>query len=379
MLKMKKIAFRIQALIVLICFYIIKPFSYFYRCIAKQNIYIFTERGFDAEDNAFVMYQFSKDKVNAYYLIKKNNNYKDKFNKNDKFINYGTFKHLFLLQCAEYIITTHGFLYIPVRISINKVGKYFKLHSKIIFLQHGVMMNKIDGLNYYDMFVTSTQDEFEFIKKETGLDETVVKCVGLPRFDLLNINRNKLPKKQILIMPTWRNYLKNKQTIKDSLYLKRWLGFINDPKLKKELSTRGYEIVFYPHVEIRKFIDSNLIFKTKKSVQELLIESAILITDYSSVQFDFAYLFKPVLYYQFDYSEHYSKHHQIGYFNEETKGFGPVAYEKETLITNLISMIENPSIQEKYTERAKNTFKYIDSNNRQRVFDELKNVKKHYY
>lgn len=379
MLKMKKIAFRIHALLILICFYIIKPFSYFYRCIAKQNIFIFTERGFDAEDNAFVMYQFSKDKVNAYYLIKKNNNYKDKFNKNDKLINYGTLKHLFLLQCAEYIITTHGFLYIPARLSINKIGKYFKLHAKIVFLQHGVMKDGIDGLNYYDMFLTSTNDEYEFVKKETGLDDTVVKCLGLPRFDILDKNRNCSTKKQILIMPTWRLYLDSQAKILKSEYLKSWLELINDRDFRKELELRNYSIAFYPHIEARKYIPNELIFKTNKTVQELLIESSMLITDYSSVQFDFAYLYKPVLYYQFDYDEHYGMHHKKGYFDEKKCGFGPVALTKKILIRNLLEIIDNPEKQDKYTLRAQQTFRFIDSNNCQRVFDELKNIKKHYY
>ena len=122
-----------------------------------------------------------------------------------------------------------------------------------------------------------------------------------------------------------------------------------------------------------------MIYHTKRSVQELLIESSILVTDYSSVQFDFAYLFKPILYYQFDYDEHYGKHHQKGYYDERMLGFGPVSVEKNELIYNLLMMIDDPEKQKIYIERAKKTFKYIDSNNRKRVFDELKNIKKHHY
>src|SRR6185437_10026836 len=35
-------------------------------------------------------------------------------------------------------------------------------------------------------------------------------------------------------------------------------------------------------------------------VQQLMKESAVLVTDYSSVGFDFSFLHRPVLYYQFD-------------------------------------------------------------------------------
>ena len=56
-----------------------------------------------------------------------------------------------------------------------------------------------------------------------------------------------------------------------------------------------------------KFITTNsrikIVDKTEKSIQELLRECKYLITDYSSVAFDFAYMKKPLQYFQFDYEE----------------------------------------------------------------------------
>ena len=46
--------------------------------------------------------------------------------------------------------------------------------------------------------------------------------------------------------------------------------------------------------------DINYIELGDKTVQELLVEHDLLITDYSSVSFDFSYMKKPVIFYHFD-------------------------------------------------------------------------------
>ena len=62
------------------------------------------------------------------------------------------------------------------------------------------------------------------------------------------------------------------------------------------------------------------------SYQDLLNNSSVLLTDYSSVFFDFAYLKKPVIYY---HPENDSYHYEGSYFDYETMGFGDVAIDKE--------------------------------------------------
>ena len=57
-----------------------------------------------------------------------------------------------------------------------------------------------------------------------------------------------------------------------------------------------------------------------------------MITDYSSVAFEMAYLKKAVLYYQFDEEEFFSgKHWQKGYFDYRKDGFGAVCVSENAL------------------------------------------------
>ena len=60
--------------------------------------------------------------------------------------------------------------------------------------------------------------------------------------------------------------------------------------------------------------------KETQDVQKLLMDCALLVTDYSSVFFDVAFLRKPVVYYQFDEEEFRKYHYQKGYFDFRDHG-----------------------------------------------------------
>ena len=104
----------------------------------------------------------------------------------------------------------------------------------------------------------------------------------------------------------------------------------------------------------------------------------MLISDYSSVTFDFAYLKKPVIYTQFDKEEFYKSHiYDEGYFNDKRDGFGPVCNKYEDTVTTIIDMLKNDcKLDKKYESRIKKFFKYDDHNNCKRVYEAIKNIDK---
>ena len=99
------------------------------------------------------------------------------------------------------------------------------------------------------------------------------------------------------------------------------------------------------------------------------MESEILITDYSSVYFDFAYMLKPVYYYQFDYKEYRSDHYAQGYFDYKNDGFGPVVEDE----VQLVNLIMNPS-DNNYRKRAKSFFRLRDSKNCERIYKAIREI-----
>ena len=107
-------------------------------------------------------------------------------------------------------------------------------------------------------------------------------------------------------------------------------------------------------------------------VQELLKESAFLVTDFSSVAMDFAYMKKPLIYYQFDNEKFRQSHHGIGYFDFKKEGFGPVCVTPEEVIERLEHSYEKGFENDMtYLKRHKEYFDLWDDNNCERNYQAI--------
>ena len=107
---------------------------------------------------------------------------------------------------------------------------------------------------------------------------------------------------------------------------------------------------------------------------QIYADSKLVITDYSSAVFDFAYLRKPVIYFQHDAEEFFSGSHicEKGYFDYERDGFGEVEYTADDLVNRIIEYMENECrLKDLYRERIENTFLYHDKENCKRIYDEI--------
>jgi CDP-glycerol glycerophosphotransferase (TagB/SpsB family) len=91
-----------------------------------------------------------------------------------------------------------------------------------------VTLGNISGwLSKFDkdlsMITTVSQKEHDsYLTEGYNYDEDIIQILGFPRYDNLKNN----PKKQILIIPTWRKYLKgnkNAELLKDAFKAKDYL------------------------------------------------------------------------------------------------------------------------------------------------------------
>jgi CDP-glycerol glycerophosphotransferase (TagB/SpsB family) len=102
-----------------------------------------------------------------------------------------------------------------------------------------------------------------------------------------------------------------------------------------------------------------------------------MITDYSSVYFDFAYMNKPLLYYQFDKDQFRASHYAEGYFSYENDGFGPCFDNFNDVKQYVFDMIDTDCPQpEKYDLRVKAFFDLRDNHNCERTYNALKELEK---
>ena len=174
-------------------------------------------------------------------------------------------------------------------------------------------------------------------------------------------------------MPTWRKDIENREAFLSSSFYTTINNFLNDENILNILKEHDYKLVFKPHMGIMPFIDlldinESVTIDYDSSYQELFNKSSILITDYSSVFFDFAYLKKPIIYFQQNDDYHYDK----GYFDFETMGFGDVLTSQEELRNKINYYLTNSCEMEgNYKKRVDNFFRYEDKNNCKRVYQWL--------
>lgn len=177
-------------------------------------------------------------------------------------------------------------------------------------------------------------------------------------------------------MPTWRKgqeSLSNEEFMKTDFY-KKFQELITDVRLKYLVTNKNCQIDFYLHNNFQKYNDLfnsdfvNIIPAGEYTVQELLKNHGVLITDYSSVGLDFAIQFRPVIYYQFDEG--------LSEMRTEEASFlpGPIVNSKE----ELLSIIERKTTSNKMDKEYKSIvtrdlYTYRDKHACKRIFDVLDN------
>ena len=144
------------------------------------------------------------------------------------------------------------------------------------------------------------------------------------------------------------------------------MGFLQSVRLKDLSEQHGVDIVFMPHPNLKPYlseldIPSHVAVKTydEADVQEVLAGAALVVTDYSSVAFDAAFLRRSIAYFQFDKATVFGGAHltRPGYFSYERDGFGPVAYTLGELLDGVADLLDPDSGSAAlYRERMDRTF-----------------------
>ena len=366
------------------CFYYL-AYPFCKLLYGKKRNWLVCERGNDAQDNGYVFFKYLVEKhpeIKPVYLIKKASKDYNKVDGLGKIVEFGSIKHL--LMCIGYPvkISSHLFGYAPW-VQLSLYYRRHKTHDKHVFLQHGIIKNMHEGLcadvcKSLDLFICGANPEYEYIFNEFHYHNDVPQYTGLARYDNLFNFENK---NQILFMPTWRTKLsgmKDEEFIETEFY-KNWIELFSSRELINKCKEKGLTIKFYLHYSLQKYshlFKDNEVVKVvlfgQEIVQTLLKESKLLVTDFSSVFFDYAYMQKPVIYFQFDENTFYDEHYTKGYFDYRDVGFGPVYLKAKDVINHIISYIDNSYVVEPlYLSRMQSFFKYRDQHNCDRIFNAI--------
>lgn len=235
----------------------------------------------------------------------------------------------------------------------------------------------INDAKKYDYFISPSKFASEKFISAFGLEKLNKKNIivekGYPRNEyLFNYKQEDIDKiKEKLNIPQDKKVLLYAPTFRDNQYQAGRghtykLG-INLLRLKEELMDEGYIILMRLHYLVSNNIDisqfQGFVYDVSKheDVNELYIISDILVTDYSSVFFDYANLKRPILFFMYDLQEY---RNNIRDFYIDLKELpGPIVEDEKNLIKN-IRNADNifDEYKEIYTEFNKK-YNYLDNGN----------------
>lgn len=213
--------------------------------------------------------------------------------------------------------------------NLNETGQRSKLLEK--------------GYPRNDRLINATPEERGELRKKLGVDG----------------------KKVILYAPTWRD---NQHTSGEGYTYKTEVDF---DRLRDELGDE-YVILFRAHYlvansfDFARYKDFVIDVSSYSDINELYIASDMLITDYSSVFFDYSNLGKPVIFYMYDLEEYAGEIR--GFYLSLDELPGPIVRGETDLIAE-IKKTDGWEPDDKYREFVKRFNPYEDGNSSKRVLE----------
>lgn len=371
--KLTKIRYVINGLIAMLIYYIIP--------VKKRKGEYWLIGGhlgemYDDNSKAFFEYIINNKKDQEIYWVLNKGSIADQNNKYRRNVIYrgsiNAFLYCFRCRC---IIVSHSFA--DVMPIFYKLKDLFNIKS--IYLFHGIYgLKKVATLkdNYYSCFdIINSVGNFEKdIKIEyMNIKEEQIKIMGLPRYDKLYNTR--ISNGNIMVMFTWRTYTEEEDgrnkyfnNIKSFLTNEKLLEYLRKNEIKINVVLHSFAHKYFSF--IKEIESENVIIMPKNiDIQSELIKNSLLITDYSSVAWDFMYMNKPVIFYHFDLEEYMKE--RGSYIDLKNDLFGEVAYKEDTLVLLIIKYIKSKfNINNDINEKIKNYFKYTDNKNCERIYEE---------
>jgi glycosyltransferase involved in cell wall biosynthesis len=368
-----------------------------------RDAWVLIDRVFNADDSGEHLFRYlreSRPEVNAWFVIERGTPDDRRLRREGygrRMVAHGSWKWKLLMLNAVQVVSSH---IDEVVVRPKEIRRLTEPHWRVAFLQHGVMKDDLSTwLNHknIDIFVTSTPAEWHSVVDDHTTyryTEREAKLIGLPRFDrLLEAGKRFGPDQRdlILVAPTWRQWLSESEPIvtgrhavreefAESEYAREWSAVLNSPELADLAERSGLTIalLLHPNFQDSARLDvgphvRHLSFEGQ-NVQETFARSRVLVTDYSSMFFNAAYLERPVVYFQFDHERvnagwHLGRH---GYFDYERDGYGPVTFSADQAVAAITKTVESgPEPDPVYLDRIRESFPQRDGRCSERVADAI--------
>jgi len=285
---------------------------------------------------------------------------------------------------------------------------YFSDKTRVIQLWHGIPLKKIayddtlfsfkidekrltyrlkmqivqvlfPFLNYVHrpaMMIAPGEETQRIFAKAFRLPKERVKVTGYPRNDILITNKSRTPtQKRLIYMPTFRGDAGSGFDL--------FLSYGFDVE-KMDAFLEKHDI--YLDIKLHPFNrptdmlmaqlerSSRISLLEEVQIYEILHHYMILITDYSSIFFDYLLLERPVIFAPFDKTQ-YLENDRTFYFDYDEVTPGPKASDWDEVITHIETLMQEPQRYSQEREAVKERFhRYEDNKSAQRVYEAIRKL-----
>ena len=291
----------------------------------NKFIWVFGENlGATSNNNSYYFWKHVvniKDNIDKYIVFEKNDSTQKTYDTlsahEKKFVLWkNTKKHYEKFYDADLFFVTLSYKDItPDKFLIKNME--LQLKKPLIYLQHGTIgMKKVyyEGNTYWNnmfRFFIYTDDEFKYLRKHNNFaDYQLYNARYHPRYgELLRKDEKYSDKNQILWFITWREYFGNNGAT--DLFKSHIKSVVESEKLRNYLQDNNTTLKICVHQffnantlkDINKYVKKGLVeivHPGQVDVMDELCKSKLLITDYSSVAYDFTFLNRPSILFQPD-------------------------------------------------------------------------------
>lgn len=357
----------------------------------RKNVNIFYEKfASKVEEGVFELFKSCKaesKKSKNYFVIDKNSVDYDRIKNEKNVVKKYSFKYYWLIYKANYFIASEAPSHLNILRSNNKYFRKATYDKKLIFLQHGIIYMKNLGLNSSFkkgkegesiLFLASSEKERDIIVDMLEYSEEEIMKTGLLMYDAIKYKHiNEESKDIATVMLTWKPYEESLFDFKESSYYKYTMDLYNI--LKEKIDTKNIKII--PHPKAKKMLMQTdlkeLLWDGK--ISEVLKETKLLITDYSSICYNAFYQGAGVIFYQPDLEKYEEENGKLIPNDDEYIGYR--VFNNKDLEKVLDKIIENKKIKlsEARTKEQEEIYATInefhDGKNTERVLKKLKEEK----
>jgi CDP-glycerol glycerophosphotransferase len=298
-----------------------------------RPVWLVGERPDTAQDTGIALYRHLREnhpEIDARYVIAADSPDRDALGDDPGVLVFGSREHVEATLAARRILSSHHSDYL---LATRNPSFQRNVRARRIFLQHGVMGTKNMVANYgwsapgfsADAFVVSSERERRMIVEDFGWPEDRVVVTGLSRHDRL-FEDHPPPERRLLIMPTWRDWLQGPEDVVASDFFRRWEEVLHAPEFWDFLERHDLSADLYLHANMQPYADLfdlshvSVVRHGEVAIQDLLLRSTMMLTDFTSAAIDFSFLDRPVVYYQFDRTRFIGKRPSHFDLDEELPG-----------------------------------------------------------